>query len=72
MAKIVQILTQNPTQPYVLQVKPVNQVTELVKILQTINVTKPEAKLNESTISDGKGGRIELNNDKIISNDFEK
>ncbi len=54
------------------QVVPIQPVTEVIKILQSANTTKPEAKLNETSISDGKGGRIELNNDKNVSNDFEK
>lgn len=61
----------NQKQPIYL-IKPANPVTEVVKILQLVDVVKPEAKLNETSISDGQGGRIELNNDKIIVNDFEK
>lgn len=52
--------------------KPVGPITELVKILQSVDVSTPTVQLNETTISDGKGGYIELNNDKIFANDFEK
>ncbi len=33
---------------------------ELVDVLEKIDTTKPLAKLNETTISDNNGGRIEL------------
>lgn len=33
----------------------------VIGMLKSVNTNSPEAKLNETTISDGKGGRITLN-----------
>jgi hypothetical protein len=35
-------------------------IPQVVKVMQTVKTDTPEAKLNETTISDGKGGRITL------------
>lgn len=35
-------------------------ICQLIELLQSVNVNSPEAKLNATSISDGKGGRIEL------------
>lgn len=37
--------------------------TEFVGNLNSVNTNKPDAKLNETTISDNNGGRIILNED---------
>ncbi|HUA13149.1 MAG TPA: hypothetical protein VL989_01480 [Candidatus Sulfotelmatobacter sp.] len=36
-------------------------LAELVALLQTIDENAPDAELNETTMSDNNGGRIELN-----------
>lgn len=72
------MITTDQTQPTpqaqstVPPLKPEGPITELVKILQSVDVSSPTAQLNETTISDGKGGYIELNNNTIVSNDFKK
>ncbi len=48
------------------------QLVELVEAIQNVQVDTPEAKLNETSISDNNGNRIELNQDLSNSNDFEK
>jgi hypothetical protein len=37
-----------------------NKLIQLINILKNINLTSPLAKLNETTISDNNGGRIQL------------
>ena len=37
-----------------------NQIHRLVELMRTVDINSPEAKLNATTISDGKGGRILL------------
>lgn len=45
----------------VTQLKQVDQpLAEIIKLLQEIDLDAPMAKLNETTISDNNGGRIEL------------
>jgi hypothetical protein len=39
-------------------------LSELADTMKTVDTKSPEAKLNATSISDGKGGRIELNEDK--------
>jgi len=53
--------------------KPVSQqptidplpIERLVKVMQTVKTDTPEAKLNKHSISDGNGGRIEMNDHAI-------
>lgn len=40
-----------------------DNLTEFVGNLSSVNTNKPDAKLNETTISDNNGGRIILNED---------
>ena len=42
---------------------PQSPITDLVSKMQSVNVNTPEARLNVGSISDGKGGRIEFNED---------
>ena len=37
-----------------------NTISQLVKLMNSVDINSPEAKLNATTISDGKGGRILL------------
>lgn len=37
-----------------------NSIMELMRLLSSVDINSQEAKLNETTISDGKGGRIFL------------
>ena len=39
---------------------PQSGIPQVVKVMQSVKTDTPEAKLNETTISDGKGGRITL------------
>lgn len=39
---------------------PQSGIPNLVKVMQSVKTNTPEAKLNETTISDGNGGRITL------------
>ncbi len=41
----------------------VQALNQLVNELQTVDTTSPEAEQNATSISDGNGGRIELNED---------
>jgi len=41
----------------------VQALSQLMNELQSIDINSPEAKLNETSISDGNGGRIDLNED---------
>ena len=36
-------------------------INNLVNVMKSVNTNSPEAELNSHSISDGKGGRIELN-----------
>lgn len=56
-------LSQKSNSKTALQVKSElteNSVFSLVEILRSVETNIPEAELNETTISDGKGGRILL------------
>lgn len=37
-----------------------NNILELISLLSSVDIHSPEAELNKTTISDGKGGRILL------------
>ncbi len=37
-----------------------NNIVEIIKLLASVEINSQEAKLNTTTISDGKGGRIFL------------
>jgi hypothetical protein len=37
-----------------------DEVLKLIDLLESIDTSSPQAKLNETTISDNNGGRIEL------------
>lgn len=37
-----------------------NAIYQLVELMKSVDINTPEAKLNATTISDGKGGRILL------------
>lgn len=37
-----------------------NPIVDLVELLRSVDINSPEAQLNATTISDGKGGRILL------------
>jgi len=38
----------------------INSIVELMRLLNSVDINSQDAKLNETTISDGKGGRILL------------
>ena len=40
--------------------KPGNKIEELVRLLSSVKTDSPEAKINETSISDNNGGRILL------------
>lgn len=44
-------------------------IDRLVKVMQSVKTDTPEAKLNKHSISDGNGGRIEMN-DHVINQTF--
>jgi len=44
-------------------------IDRLVKVMQSVKIDTPEAKLNKHSISDGNGGRIEMN-DHVINQTF--
>ena len=46
----------------------VQALSQLMEELQSIDINSPEAKLNETSISDGNGGRIDLNEDPADPN----
>ncbi len=55
-----------PVAPIVPQIEKSPQaIPTLVKVLQSVKLDSPEAKLNKTTISDGEGGRIEMNEDEL-------
>lgn len=44
-------------------------IDRLVKVMQSVKTDTPEAKLNKHSISDGNGGRIEMN-DHVVNQTF--
>ena len=38
----------------------INNILKLISLLNSVDIHSPEAELNKTTISDGKGGRIHL------------
>ena len=42
-----------------------NPVPVIIKVMQSVKTDTPEAELNKTTISDGKGGRITLDNQML-------
>jgi len=44
-------------------------IDRLVKVMQSVKIDTPEAKLNKHSISDGNGGRIEMN-DHVINQTY--
>lgn len=44
-------------------------IPTLVNVMQSVKTDTPEAKLNKHSISDGNGGRIEMN-DQVINQTF--
>lgn len=60
-------LSPPPTTPQpTIDPKPLH---DLVKVMQSVKTDTPEAKLNKHSISDGNGGRIEMN-DHVINQTF--
>ncbi len=51
-----------PATPLSINPQPIPQ---LVKVLQTVKTDTPQAVQNKTSISDGNGGRIELNDQSI-------
>lgn len=49
-----------PTAPTMSSTPTQSAIPTLVREMQSVKTDTPEAKLNETTISDGKGGRITL------------
>ena len=53
-----------PSTPLSINPQPIPQ---LVKVMQTVKTDTPEAVQNKTSISDGNGGRIELNDHTVIT-----
>jgi hypothetical protein len=44
---------------------PDSSVPQLVEVMKKVDIKSPEAKMNETSMSDGKGGRIKFN-DQLV------
>lgn len=47
-----------------------SSITDLVQVMQSVKTDTPEAKLNQHSISDGNGGRIELDDQTKQNSDI--
>lgn len=59
---------QQPVMPQGQPQSPSQVLPELVNTMKSVNTNTPEAKLNETSMSDNNGGRITFNEDKINTN----
>lgn len=57
-----------PVMPHAQPQTPSQVLPELVNTMKSVNTSTPEAKLNETSMSDNNGGRITFNEDKISTN----
>lgn len=65
-------ISQNDPKPTSHSTNSQQTIIDLASTLQSVDTKSPEAKLNATSIVDAEGKRIELNQDKANSNDFEK
>lgn len=49
-----------------------NPIQNLVNVMQSVDSSSPEAKLNATSMDDNNGGRIEFNEDEMVSNPSNK